>query len=97
MAELDLEYEENGVVVKVVPPTVGSTGAARGVLPGGRNLLKVKEILGDLTREFVEALDPTKKLTKEITLEMAFELTNTFDLKIVDLHGSAALKVIVKI
>ena len=55
------------------------------------------ELLGVLTHDFVQALDPTKEITKEITLEMAFELTNTLDLKIVDLHSAATIKVAIKI
>jgi hypothetical protein len=97
MSDVELVHEAGGFLVTIATPLTDKNAAARGLLSDNKNFARVKELLGKLTRDFVEALDPTKQITKEITLEMAFELTNSLDLKIVDLHSSATLKVAIKL
>src|ERR1700729_1926606 len=97
MSDVELVHEAGGFLVTIATPLTDKNAAASGLLSDNKNFARVKELLGKLTRDFVEALDPTKQITKEITLEMAFELANSLDLKIVDLHSSATLKVALKI
>lgn len=95
MSKIELIGTEDGTIARLSTKPEGSR-RSRGVGDSGA-FDRSREVIAEITREVIEAIEPASAGSKEVVVEMAFELTSGLDLKIVKLGGSATMKVTVKI
>ena len=93
MSSLVLTANGEGHIVKRVEAEEPTT---RGIVSQA-NFQQVRDVLGDVVQELIGSVSHIKDETKEMTMELAFELTAGLDLKLVNSKSASTIKLTVKI